>query len=41
MFVGIGMMFFSRTEEMEHTTLLSQIEQLGAEPEKKSDEGID
>lgn len=41
MFVGIGMMFFSRTEEMEHTTLLSQIDQLGAEPEKKSDEGID
>jgi len=41
MFVGIGMMFFSRTEEMEHTTLLSRIDQLGAESEKKSGEGID
>lgn len=39
MFVGIGMMFFSRIEGREHTTLLSQIDQLGAESEKKSDEG--
>ena len=38
LFVGVGMLFFSRSEEMEHTTLLSQIDQLGAQPEKKADE---
>ncbi len=35
LFVGVGMLFFSRSEEMEHTTLLSQIDQLGVQPEKK------
>ena len=38
LFVGVGMLFFSRSEEMEHTTLLSQIDQLGVQPEKKADE---
>ena len=27
LFVGVGMLFFSRSEEMEHTTLLNKIEQ--------------
>ncbi len=36
---GSGCFFFSRSEEMEHTTLLSQIDQLGVQPEKKADEG--
>ena len=40
LFVGVGMLFFSRLEEMEHTTLLSQIDQLGAQPEKKADEEV-
>lgn len=41
LFVGIGMLFFSRSEEMEHTTLLNRINQLGGEPEKKVDGEID
>ena len=40
LFVGVGMLFFSRSEEMEHTTLLSQIDQLGVQPEKKADEEL-
>ena len=41
LFLGIGMLFFSRSEEMEHTTLLSRIEELGTSPEKRTDEAID
>ena len=41
LFVGIGMLFFSRSEEMEHTTLLSRIEELGASSENKTDEVAD
>lgn len=39
-FIGIGMLFFSRIEELEHTTLLSKIDQLGG-AEKKANEGVD
>lgn len=41
LFLGIGMFFFSRSEEMEHTTLLSRIEELGTSSENKTDESVD
>lgn len=40
-FIGLGMFFFSRSEEMEHTTLLSRIDELGTRPENKTDEMAD
>lgn len=40
-FVGIGMLFFSRSEAMEHTTLLSRIDELGAQPENTANEVAD
>lgn len=41
MYIGMGVLFFTRPEEKEHTTLLSKIDQLGQDTEKMSDEVVD